>query len=345
MSSIIKNYTKAFAQDRALSQQAKQLLPDGIITDTHYMHPFPVYVEAAQGAKKWTVSGHELIDFRAGNGALLFGHNPPEMTKAVTIQITQGSHLSACHPYAHQWAKAVIELVPSAEQVRFTASGTEANLLALQLARAYTGKQRFIRFMGHYHGWENSLIAGYNLAHAPTISNALICPPNDLNAIIRLFDTYADIACVILEPTGAESGVIPCHGAFLASLRELTHARNALLIFDEIVTGFRVSLGGAQEYYNILPDLTTLGKILVGGLPGGAVAGKKSILDYLASNSDPDKKMPHLGTFSGNPLSAVAGTANLKRLKQTKPYNSINHSAQILREGLNRVIDNTNWTG
>jgi len=347
MPTILEQYTQAFAKDQLLTQRAGQLFPDGLTSDSRYMQPFPIHIDHAEGAKKWSVSGKELIDYWAGHGALLLGHNPPEVVAAVTRQIQRGTHFSACHPYASEWAKLVIELIPSAERVRFTASGTEANLLALQLARAYTGKHKLLRFAGHYHGWPDALMLGSDLAAETrdraippeVIEQTLVCPPNDIEAVEQYLSADSEIACVILEPTGASSGVIPSNGHFLRQLRALTQAYGVLLIFDEIVTGFRIAPGGAQAHYQVMPDITTLAKVLAGGLPGGAVAGKREILDRLSFVESPNKKVPHLGTFNGNPLSAVAGVAMLNRVKTGQPQKKVNHLAQTLREGLNTIID------
>ncbi len=352
MPSILEQYRKAFQKDLALAQHARQLLPDGITSASRYSEPFPIYVERAQGSKKWSVGGKELIDYWGGHGALLLGHNPPEIVAAVTAQLQRGTHYGACHPLEIEWAHLIVELIPSAEQVRFTNSGTEANLLAIRLARAYTGKNKLVRFAGHYHGWSDSLILGLEVpldsAATPgippgVIDATIICPPNDLDALEKSLKTDPDIACVILEPTGACSGIVPTDGKFLRQLRETTRAYGVVLIFDEIITGFRLCPGGAQAYYQIIPDLTTLGKILCGGLPGGAVVGKGELLNLLSQNgakkTGGGKSVMHLGTFNANPLSASAGIAMLKIVKTGAPQQKVNRLAEEMRRGLNEVID------
>ncbi|MDJ0617626.1 MAG: aspartate aminotransferase family protein [Calothrix sp. MO_192.B10] len=348
MPSILSQYEQAFLKDRELAQKANSIFPDGITSDGRYTEPFPIYISHSQGGKKWGINGKEFIDYWGGNGALLLGHNPPEIVEAVTAQVQQGTHYSACHPLEIQWAELIQSLIPSAEKVRFTNSGTEANLLAIRLARAYTGKHKVLRFFGHYHGWQDSVILGADGAIEPGIPQSvldatILCPPNDIEAVEKCLHTDPDIACVILEPTGACSGVIPTNGEFLSQLREITQEYGVVLIFDEIITGFRISPGGAQTYYQVIPDLTTLAKIVAGGLPGGAVVGKKEILN-LISRKEQEKqgrttKVSHLGTFSANPLSAAAGIAMLKIVKTGKPQAQVNQLAQELRRGLNAIID------
>lgn len=348
MPTILERYQQAFDQHRQLAQQANHIFPDGITSDGRYMQPFPIYIERSQDAKKWGIAGKEFIDYWGGNGALLLGHNPPEIVKAVTTQLQQGTHYSACHPLEIEWASLVTELIPAAERVRFTNSGTEANLLAIRLARTYTGKNKLLRFVGHYHGWQDSVILGAAEVTQPGIPQSIrdmtvVCPPNNIEAVEKCLQADPDIACIILEPTGACSGVIPSNGKFLGQLREITQHYGVVLIFDEIITGFRISPGGAQAYYQVMPDLTTLAKVLAGGLPGGAVAGKKEILN-LISKTEQDKtaqgtKVSHLGTFNANPLSAAAGIAMLKIVKTSEPHPKINQLADELRLGLNQIID------
>ena len=348
MHTILERYQKTFAKDREMSYAANQLFPDGVTHDGRYMSPFPIYITRAQGSKKWGLADKEFIDYWAGHGALLLGHNPPEVVEAVTTQIHRGTHYGACHPLELEWGSLVKQLIPSAERVRFVSSGTEATLMAIRLARTYTGKNKVLKFAGHFHGWHDSLILG---AYPPFETDVpgipqevrdttLLCPPNDIDAVEAQLKTNKDIACVILEPTGASFGVVPTNGTFLKQLRELTAAHGVLLIFDEVITGFRVAPGGAQAHYNVTPDMTTLAKILAGGLPGGALVGKKDILELISMKSERDGlKMPHPGTFNANPLSASAGIAMLNLVKTGKPHKQANHIAARLRAELNSIID------
>jgi glutamate-1-semialdehyde 2,1-aminomutase len=352
MPTIQEYYQKVFQQDRELARHASHLLPDGITSDSRFAEPFPIYIERAQGSKKWGVGGKEFIDYWAGHGALLLGHNPPEIVEAVTAQMQRGTHYGACHPLEIEWASLITALIPSAERVRFTNSGTEANLLAIRLARAYTGKNKLLRFAGHYHGWQDSLVLGAEapVEHetAPGIppgvtDTTIVCPPNDIDAVEKCLKNDPDIACAILEPTGACSGTVPTNSEFLRQLREMTRDYGVVLIFDEIITGFRLCPGGAQAYYQIIPDLTTLAKILCGGLPGGAVAGKEELLNLISQNEAKKigrgQRVRHYGTFNANPLSASAGIAMLKAVKAGAPHEKVNRLASALRRELNEVID------
>ncbi|MCZ6679225.1 MAG: aspartate aminotransferase family protein [Candidatus Poribacteria bacterium] len=348
---ILERYQKVFEKDRELAERANYIFPDGVTHDSRYTDPFPVYIDRAQGARKWGLDGVEFIDYWSGHGALLLGHSHPEIVEAVTHQMSRGTHYGASHPLELEWASLVMELVPSAERVRFVGSGTEATLMAIRLARTYTGKNKVLKFAGHFHGWHDSVILSVNPpydAPVPGIPKGLIdatvvCPPNDIDAVERCLQSDPDIACLIVEPTGASFGVIPTNGEFLRQLRGLTQDYSVILIFDEVISGFRVSPGGAQGYYQITPDLTTLAKILAGGLPGGAVVGKKEILNLISIReekaSQRGKKMPHPGTFNANPLSASAGIAMLKIVKTGIPHEQVNRTAAMLRNGLNEVID------
>ncbi len=348
MPTILERYQKTFAKDKELAQAANQLFPDGVTHDGRYMSPFPIYITRADGAKKWGLEDKTFIDYWAGHGALLLGHNPPDVVEAVTTQMHRGTHYGACHPLELEWGNLVTQLIPSAERVRFVSSGTEATLMAIRLARTYTRKNKVLKFVGHFHGWHDSLIIGAYPpfdASVPGIpqevrDTTLLCPPNDIDSVEKLLKTDKDIACIILEPTGASFGIVPTDGVFLQQLRELTDAHGVLLIFDEVITGFRVAPGGAQAHYNVTPDLTTLAKILAGGLPGGALVGKKEILELISMKAEEEGlKMPHPGTFNANPLSASAGIATLNIVKTGKPHEQANRIAQKLRDELNTIID------
>ena len=240
--------------------------------------------------RKWDVDGNCYVDYFGGHGALLLGHCHPKVVEAVKQQMERSTHFGASHETEIAWAEWVMKLVPSAERVRFTSSGTEATLMAVRLARAFTGKSKLIRFKHHFHGWHDHMTSGYasHFDGSPTpgvlpgvAGGLVLAEQNDAEGLARLLEANDDIAAAILEPTGAHGAQLPIDPKFLTALRELTRQHGVLLIFDEVVTGFRVSPGGAQAEYGIRPDLTTLAKILAGGLPGGAVAGRKDILDLL----------------------------------------------------------------
>lgn len=343
--SLVERYTAAFPRSQKLHEQARSLFPNGVTHDARHLPPFGVYVDRALGSHKWTVEGRELIDFWSGHGAILLGHSHPAVVEAVQRQMEKATHPGACHEREIEWARLVQRLIPSAERVRFTGSGTEATMMALRLARIYTGKPRVLKFVGHFHGWNDFLYPGADAPYEAAVpgilrevaQNTVIIPPNDLDLVERTLRDDPQIGCVILEPTGGHWGQVPVRGPFLKGLREITTRHKRLLIFDEVITGFRVSPGGAQGHYCIKPDLTTLAKILAGGLPGGCVAGRADILEYLEFR--PGKpKMRHPGTFNANPLSASAGIATLQIVAEGQACTRANAVGQELRQSLNALF-------
>ena len=343
-------YAESLPASRALYDRAKEIFPDGVTHDTRRMQPFPIYVERAEGAYKWDVDGNRYIDYWMGHGALLFGHNPPHIRDAVSEAVLQGSHHGAGHRREVEWGEWVNRLVPCAERVRFTASGTEATHMALRLARAFTGRKRVVKFAAHFHGWHEGLEIGVRAPYTnepeagqleEVTDLVTVCPPDDIEAV-RTELASNDIAALILEPTGGHFGTIPMNGDFVAALREETLKTDTLLIFDEVVTGFRVSPGGAQAHLGVTPDLTSLAKILAGGLPGGAVVGRADVLEYLATKPDPEvnrhTKIAHHGTFNANPISAAAGCAMLSSLADGQATKEVNAQAQKLRAGMNEIL-------
>ena len=334
----------------ALYAQACRVLPAGLTHDSRATSPYPIYVARAAGARKWDVDGNEYVDYFGGHGALLFGHSHPPLVEAVQRQAALGTHWGASHELEVRWAELVQRLVPSAERVRFTGSGTEASQLALRLARAYTGKPKIMRFVGHFHGWHDAVAAG-GMSHydgsvpvgipESLVRETLLLPADDAGPVLDLLQTRNDIAAVIVEPSGASWGQVPLPPGFLAALREATRKRDAVLVFDEVITGFRWSRGGAQARYGIVPDLTVLAKILAGGLPGGAVAGVKDILDQLdpaAAKAARREKIGHQGTFNANPLCAAAGVAALSLVEAGDACARAEAAAGELRAGLRRIL-------
>jgi len=344
--SLADRYAAEFPISRRLHDQARSIFPNGVTHDLRHLEPFPIYIDRAEGGHKWDVDGHELIDYWSGHGAILLGHSHPAVVEAARRQIGRATHPGACHELEIAWGECVQRLVPSAERVRFTSSGTEATLMALRLARIFTGRPRVLKFAGHFHGWHDFVIPGANAPYdalAPGIppevaSLTVVVPPNDLELVERTLADDPSIGCVILEPTGGHWGAVPVRGPFLRSLRDITSKHKVLLIFDEVITGFRVHPGGAQTYYGVTPDLTTLAKILAGGLPGGCVAGRADILDFLAFR--PGKpKMKHPGTFNANALSAAAGVATLELVATGEPGKRANDMARLLRTRLNELFN------
>ena len=347
MPSILEDYIARHQGSAQRYDEASRLFPGGVTHDTRYAQPFPLYMTHGAGPRKWDVDGNEYIDYVSGHGALLLGHSHPAIAEAVSRQITRGTHLGASTDEEVRWAKAIKVLIPSVEKVRFHSSGTEATLMAMRLARAYTGKNKVIKLQDHFHGWHDYAMAGSDRA-APGIPHAtwgsmVVVSAGDLSAVEDALSRDSDIAALILEPTGAHYGQLPFNTPkYLKGLRELTSQHGVVLIFDEVVTGFRASPGGAQVRYGVRPDITTLAKIVAGGLPGGAVGGKADIIDMIAHRGDPEwdntRRVYHPGTFNANPLSAVAGATCLEMIA-TQPINKqADAMAARLKSGLNEIF-------
>jgi glutamate-1-semialdehyde 2,1-aminomutase len=269
--------------------------------------------------------------------------------EAIQAQLGKGMHLAAANELEVEWARRIQEMVPSAERVRFTSSGTEATQLAMRLARASAGKSRIVRFQSHFHGWHDQVAFGVNdhLDGTPSIGvlqqvadNTSLVPPNDVAAVERVLRS-GDVAAVMIEPTGSSSGAVPTPPEVLGALREITKKAGVLLIFDEVVTCFRVSRGGAQELYGVIPDLTTMAKIVAGGMPGGAVGGRKDILDWLdfeAAAAAGRERISHQGTHNAHPLSAAAGITTLDIIRESDACAKASATGATLRAGMNEVL-------
>jgi glutamate-1-semialdehyde 2,1-aminomutase len=348
--SILSTYESSHPRSAELHREARTIFPDGVTHDSRHFTPFPIYADRAQGSHKWDVDGNEYVDYVSGHGALLLGHAQPDVTRAVAEQITRGTHLGASTEQEIAWGRWVQRLIPSAEKVRFTSSGTEAVQMAVRLARAFTGRDLLIKFEGHFNGWSDTvsanLIEGHDGPACTGIPDSatsvqMILPQNDIDAFRQAMEEHgARVAAVILEPTGASMGAVPIEPEFLFALREETERRGTILIFDEVVTGFRVAPGGAQAYYGITPDMSTLAKILAGGLPGGAVAGRAEILNQIEFNPEhtPSMRVSHPGTFNANPLSAAAGAAALGIVATGEPHRRAHHAASLLARGMNEAL-------
>lgn len=336
-----------------LFERAQQIFPSGVTHDNRYFGAVePVYFYRAEGSRKWDVDGKEYIDYWMGHGALLLGHGHPAIVEAVEQQVTLGTHLGGGHPLEVEWGELIQELVPSAERISFTASGTEAVMLAVRLARACTERPKFLKFQGHFHGWYDAMTAGFQAPFdVPTSVGVLgstlqdvVVAPADLGEVERILgEQGSEIACVILEPTGASYGTIPLPDGFLAGLVELAHRHGVLVIFDEIITGFRYGPGGVQAQTGVIPDMTTLAKILAGGLPGGAVVGRTEVMTALEFHPGDPKwnrysRINHPGTFNANPLSAAAGIAMLKEAATGQPQEYIANMGRRLIVAMNGVI-------
>ena len=347
---ILSTYEQTHATSAELHRQASEIFPDGVTHDARHFTPFPIYIDRAEGGRKWDVDGNELVDYVSGHGALLLGHGHPEVVGAVEEQVRKGTHLGGSTRFEMEWGRWVQRLIPSAEKVRFTSSGTEAVQMAVRLARGYTGRDLLVKFEGHFNGWSDTVFANPSPGHenpvcvgVPEAATQLqvVLPQNDIDAFTRAMEEHAGrVAAVLLEPTGASMGAVPIEPEFLFALREETERRGTVLIFDEVVTGFRIAPGGAQAYFGVTPDLTTLAKILAGGLPGGAVAGRGDILNQIEFNPEhsPSGRIAHPGTFNANPLSSVAGAAALAIVATGEPHKQANAAAAKLARAMNEAL-------
>jgi glutamate-1-semialdehyde 2,1-aminomutase len=347
---IEQEYAAARPKSRALYARACAMMPSGAAHDGRVFAPFPFYVDHADGARKWDVDGHEYIDCWSGHGALVLGHNHPATVAAITEQAKKGLHYSACHELELRWAELIRECVPNAERVRFTMTGTETTALAIRVARAHTGRTKILKFQGHFHGIHDAVVAAVRdpfeipmSAGVPpeVLRQTVVARPNRIDEVRALMDEH-ELAAVILEPAAGRSMVVPTNPVFLRELRELTRQRGVILIFDEVVTGFRLAPGGAQEYLGVTADLTCLAKAIAGGLPGAALVGRADLLDDIAftgdAKRDRTRRVADQGTYSATPLIAAAGVAALEILKTGEVQRHINHLGDLVRQRMNEVL-------
>lgn len=326
--------------------EAQHYIPGGVNSPVRAFKSVggnPVYIERGAGSRIYDVDGNSYIDYIGSWGPLILGHAHPRVLSAITEVAALGTSFGAPTERETQMAKLVCELVPSVEVVRMVNSGTEATMSALRLARGYTKRNKIMKFEGCYHGHADSLlikagsgVATLGLPDSPgvpegTAANTITVPYNDLESVKLAFSTYGDdLAAVIVEPVGGNMGVVPPLPGFLEGLREITKQHGTLLIFDEVMTGFRVARGGAQELFGITPDLTTMGKIIGGGLPVGAYGGKREIMQQIA----PAGPIYQAGTLSGNPLAMAAGLTTLEELSKPGVYERLEKLSARLAEGL-----------
>src|SRR5688572_6996644 len=329
-----------------LFERALKRIPGGVNSPVRAFRSVggkPLFISRGDGARIWDVDGNEYIDYVGSWGPLLFGHRPPEVAAALERVLSTGTSFGAPTEREVELAELICRLVPSIEKVRLVNSGTEATMAAIRLARGFTGRERIVKFDGCYHGHGDSLlvragsgVATFGLPDSPGVPQGLaelttVLPYNDRNALTSEFDRRGnEVAAVIVEPVAGNMGCVAPASGYLELLRDVTRRSGSVLIFDEVMTGFRVALGGAQHVYGVSPDLTTLGKVIGGGLPVGAYGGRVEIMDRVA----PAGPVYQAGTLSGNPLAVAAGLATLKRLQQENPFALLEAQGSRLQRGL-----------
>jgi glutamate-1-semialdehyde 2,1-aminomutase len=329
-----------------LFKEAQRYLPGGVDSPVRAFKAVggtPLFIKRGQGSRLFDEDGNEFIDYVGSWGPLILGHAHPRVVKAIKKAVEHGSSFGAPTELETTLAKLICDAMPSIEMVRFVNSGTEATMSAIRLARAFTGRNKVLKFAGCYHGHSDGLLAkaGSGMATlgipsspgvpAAVTADTLVAPYNNAEVIEQFFKKFAsDIAAVIVEPIAGNMGVVPPQPGFLERLRSLTCQHGALLIFDEVITGFRVAYGGAQQLYKITPDLTCLGKIIGGGLPVGAYGGRRDIMQMVA----PSGEVYQAGTLAGNPLAMTAGIETLTILEERNAYRELEKKASILEKGI-----------
>lgn len=341
-------YISKTRKSKELYDRAKRFLPAGVSYSIRHFEPYPFYTERAKGSKLYDVDGNEYVDFWLGHTALILGHSPPAIVKAVKRQLENGTHYGTSHQLEIQLAEQIAKLVPSAEMVRFTNSGTEANMYATRLARTYTGRKIIAKFEGGWHG-------GYDALHtavkhpfdvpesagltAGSLQDTIVLPFNDLEGVREKLKDM-EVASMVIEPVLGAGGGVPAEKEFLKGLRELCDKKDILLIFDEVITGFRLAPGGGQQFYNVTPDITVFGKILGGGFPIGAFSARRDIMEKVDTLLyERPRHSFHGGTFTANPMSMTAGLATLQLLEDGQLINNLNHTGEKIREQLQEIFE------
>jgi glutamate-1-semialdehyde 2,1-aminomutase len=328
-----------------LFKESKKYLPGGVDSPVRAFEPYPFFAEKAFGSHIYDVDGKDYFDYCLAYGPLVLGHAHPQVMGAVKEQLEIGSAYGVPTEKEIELAKLVVKKVPCADLVRFVNSGTEATMSAIRLARACTGRKKIVKFEGSYHGAHDYVLVksgsgAMGLPDSPgvpeeTTKNTILIPFNDTDVVNELIKKHKDeIAAIIVEPVMGNIGCIPPKEGYLHFLREITSENNIILIFDEVITGFRLAEGGAQEYYDVTPDLVTLGKILGGGFPMGALSGKKEYMEMIS----PSGNVYQAGTFNGNPISVTAGLTTLKRL-DSHFYNKLNVKGEYMRQGIREILE------
>ncbi len=346
MATVEVRYRSKFGGSAEWYERGRSLFAGGVTHQTRFTSPFPVHFEHAEGPYKYDVDGNRITDYVMGNGSLLMGHSPAEVTSAVAEQAARGTHLGGAATHEVRYAEAVKRLVPSLERVRFTASGTESTYLAVRLARAYTDKTKIVKFRDHFHGWQDYGVPESGQAYGgvpQAVLDTVIVAPTDAAAVDHILAEDDDIAAVIVESNGAHYGTHPLHNpSFLQDLREITARHGVVFIMDEVITGFRLSPGGAQVRWGLEPDLSTFAKIIAGGQPGAAVGGRADIMELMAFRNDPDwdfgGRVAQGGTYNAQPVTAAAGIATLGAIASQGINARADALAERLKQGLNEAF-------
>jgi glutamate-1-semialdehyde 2,1-aminomutase len=338
------------ATSAALQSRFQNVFPTGVSHDMRAAAPFPLVIARGQGARKWDVDHNEYIDYGLGSASLLLGHAHPAVVEALVQAAPFGSHFGQSIEAEVEWGERVCRLIPCADKVRFVASGAEATMLAMRIARGYSGKNKIVRWESHYHGWHDYVMPGTlppfdtpaSIGIPPGVVDSVIVLPPDLDVLERRLATDNDIAAVITEGSGASYGTVPLPPGFVAGVRRLTAQYGVVMILDEVITGFRWSPGGLQQTLGIKPDLCTLAKILTGGLPGGAVAGTDEVMQVMAQTGDAQhdrfQRVSHGGTFNANPYCAATGNAALNIVATGEMQTTADRMAERLRHGLREIV-------
>lgn len=334
-------------RSRALYEVAKGLMPGGVSSPVRSFQPYPTYIARGKGSRIIDVDGNDLIDYCMAYGPLILGHAHPKVVRAVQEQAADGTLYGAPIEKEIRLVERLARHYPSIEMARIVNSGTEATMHAIRLARGYTGRNKIVKFEGCFHGAHDAVLvkagSGATTHSAPNslgvppeaVANTLLAPYNDLEAVRRLVaDNKGQIAAVIVEPVMGNVGPVLPRDGYLQGLREVTEDNDVLLIFDEVITGFRLSLGGAQAYFGVTPDITTLGKIAGGGLPIGIFGASEEIMSMIS----PSGKVYQAGTFSGNPLSLAAGLATIDELS-AETYEELERKGRMMRQGIAKIVE------
>jgi glutamate-1-semialdehyde 2,1-aminomutase len=345
---MVDDYASRTMKSKVLYDRAKRVLPAGVSYGIRYFEPYPFYTAKAKGSKLYDVDGNEYVDFWLGHTALILGHSPPAVVKAVKAQLENGTHYGTSHELEIALAEQVEKMVRSAKMTRFTNSGTEANMYATRLARTCTGRDKIAKFEGGWHGGYDALQVGVKYPFdipesagltAGAIQDTILLPFNDLEGVREKLRNQ-EVASIVVEPVLGAGGGIPAEKEFLKGLRELCDEKAVLLIFDEVITGFRLTPGGGQQYYGVKPDITVLGKILGGGFPIGAFCGSREIMEHLDTIAYKRPRYSfHGGTFTANPITMAAGLATLKLLEDGQLINRLNKTGEKIREQLKNIFE------